>query len=86
MKRFVEDLRAWSLTRPADERAGLFGLDLYSLSNSIGVVVDYLEERNPAAAQGAKALYWCFSPWVRDPVRYGRNAATGRMRACASEF
>ena len=82
VERFIEDLRASNLTRPADQRARLYGLDLYSPSNSIGVMVGYLEKRDPAAAKEARTLYSCFSPWERDPARYGRDAATGRMREC----
>jgi protein-L-isoaspartate(D-aspartate) O-methyltransferase len=53
--------------------------------NSIGVVVDYLEQRDPAAAEEARRLYSCFSPWESDPAHYGRRVSTGRMQDCAVE-
>jgi protein-L-isoaspartate(D-aspartate) O-methyltransferase len=63
----------------------LHGLDLYSLYNSIGAVLDFLDAADPAAAEAARVRYGCFSPWETDPATYGRAAVSGRMKACEDE-
>jgi protein-L-isoaspartate(D-aspartate) O-methyltransferase len=60
------------------------GLDLYSLNNSIGVVLDHLDRTDPSAASRARELYSCFTPWERDPAAYGRGAVAGTQRDCES--
>lgn len=67
------------------ERASLHGLDLYSLDNSIGAVLDFLERVAPRAAEAARVRYGCFSPWERDPQTYGRAVSSGRLEACEDE-
>jgi len=37
-------------------RVGFFGLDLYSLFDSIGAVLDYLDRVDPAAPQGTESI------------------------------
>ena len=48
---FTEWLREWNMARPAEQRAGFYGLDLYNLSASIRAVVDYLDTVDPEAAR-----------------------------------
>jgi len=66
-------------------RTSMHGLDLYSLDNSIGSVLDFLERVAPRAAEAARVRYSCFSPWERDPQTYGRAVSSGRMEACEDE-
>ncbi|HEX5378745.1 MAG TPA: protein-L-isoaspartate(D-aspartate) O-methyltransferase, partial [Phenylobacterium sp.] len=51
---FIEGLRNWNLQRPAEQRAGFYGLDLYNLSASILAVLDYLDRVDPEAAAVAR--------------------------------
>ncbi len=67
------------------ERASLHGLDLYSLNNSIGAVLDYLDRTDPVAAETARVRYACFSPWEQDPATYGRAVSAGRLEGCEAE-
>ncbi|MBU3729268.1 MAG: erythromycin esterase family protein, partial [Phycisphaerales bacterium] len=60
-------------------------LDVYSLNNSIGAVLDYLDSVDPATAEGARVRYGCFSPWETDPATYGRAVTGGRMASCEPE-
>lgn len=66
-------------------KVSVHGLDLYSLNNSIGAVVDYLERLDRAAAEYAREMYACFTPWERDPSGYGRAATAGLLEGCERE-
>lgn len=68
-----------------EDRAGFFGLDLYSLHASIEAVLRYLDDQDPQAAETARARYGCLTPWEGDAATYGRAVLTGRYRACEEE-
>lgn len=86
----MEEFIAWAAghnapIRTPERQLGLCGLDLYSLYNSIGEVLDYLERVDPEAAESARVRYGCFSPWETDPATYGRAAVSGRLKDCEDE-
>jgi erythromycin esterase-like protein len=68
---FSRWLRERNLRHAAEDRAGIYGLDLYSLSSSIAAVLDYLHARDPELARRAAERYACFSPFLEDPASYG---------------
>src|SRR5438876_11839702 len=64
---FVGWLRNHNGGRSRDEdRAGFFGIDLYSLHASIERVLNYLDRVDPAAAARARQRYACFEPFGED--------------------
>ncbi|WP_119269368.1 protein-L-isoaspartate(D-aspartate) O-methyltransferase [Taklimakanibacter deserti] len=65
-----------------DDRAGFYGLDLYNMSGSIGAVLRYLDETDPAAAAVARERYGCLTPWQSEPSTYGRAVLTEQYRKC----
>jgi protein-L-isoaspartate(D-aspartate) O-methyltransferase len=71
--------------RDRSAQVSVHGLDLYSLNNSIGAVLEYLDRVDPQAAAVARVRYGCFSPWEMDPATYGRAAVSGRMAGCEEE-
>ncbi len=75
-------LRDWNAERAEDERAGLYGLDLYNLSASIRAVLDYLDGVDPEAAKVARERYGCLTPWAKEPHTYGRMALTTSYSQC----
>jgi erythromycin esterase-like protein len=79
---FVDWLRERNRPLPPDERAGFFGLDLYSLGGSMRAVIDYLDTVDPEAAQVARARYGCLKPWSREPQDYGRMALSAGYGVC----
>jgi protein-L-isoaspartate(D-aspartate) O-methyltransferase len=81
---FCRSLRARNLARPPERRAGLYGLDLYSLSSSIAAVLDYLQGADPELARRAAERYACFSPFLDDPARYGQRTMRG-FEGCERE-
>ena len=83
---FAEWLRARNAECPDPTRqAGFYGLDLYSLFGSIGVVLDYLDRMDPGAARLARARYACLFPWTGNPAAYGRAAVGGEEASCEGE-
>lgn len=49
---------------------GFYGLDVYSLWDSLRAVLAYLEEHRPDALAAAQEAYRCFEPFGEDPQRY----------------
>jgi protein-L-isoaspartate(D-aspartate) O-methyltransferase len=86
MEAFVSWLerRNRSESDPA-RQTSIHGLDIYSLNNSIGAVIDFLDRVDPFAAERARELYSCFTPWEREPVVYGRAVTAGRLVGCERE-
>ena len=82
---FIGWLRDYNDTRPASDRAGFYGLDLYSLFGSIEAVVSYLDRVDPAAARRARARYSCFEHFSEDSQAYGYSAARGLAESCESQ-
>lgn len=82
---FIEWLRSHNSGRPSAERAGFFGLDLYSLSDSIAAVLAYLEDVDPEAAKVARERYGCLTPWQKNPAVYGRAVLSDAYRGCEAQ-
>ncbi|HEX3763146.1 MAG TPA: erythromycin esterase family protein [Kofleriaceae bacterium] len=54
---FAEWLATWNARRPAEQRAGFYGLDLYSMYVAIRSLLSLLDDADPAAAHAARAFY-----------------------------
>jgi protein-L-isoaspartate(D-aspartate) O-methyltransferase len=85
VRSFVDWLRGHNANLEPARRAAFHGLDLYSLYNSIDLVLKYLDDRDPGAARVARHRYACLSPWQADPATYGQAALTGGFRTCERE-
>jgi erythromycin esterase len=70
---FVRWLREHNMTRPADQRAGFYGLDVYSLWESLRAVLDYLAEHHPEDLEAALEACRCLQPYAEDPQAYARS-------------
>jgi erythromycin esterase-like protein len=68
--RFSHWLRRHNTGLPAEERVGFFGLDTYSLWESLQAVNDYLGEHDPEAVEHAVEAFRCFEPYAQDPRSY----------------
>jgi erythromycin esterase-like protein len=68
----AEWLRQHNRGRPAGERAGFYGLDVYSLWDSLYAVMSYLRRTDPSALPAARAAYRCFEPYGEDAQEYAR--------------
>jgi erythromycin esterase len=65
---FVAWLRVHNLR--TGSAVGFYGLDVYSLWESLRRVLSYLTARRPAALDAAMAALACFEPYGEDPQRY----------------
>ncbi|WP_410535281.1 erythromycin esterase family protein [Streptomyces sp. KL2] len=67
---FARWLRGHNLALPSGERVGFFGLDVYSLWESLHAVLDHVREHDPDRMEQALAACRCFEPYARDPQSY----------------
>ena len=82
---FVGWLRSHNDAIPERERAGFYGLDLYSLHASMEAVLSYLRVVDPAGARRAMARYACFDHFGDDPQAYGYATSRGLAPSCEAE-
>ena len=66
----------------AARRCGFYGLDLYSLQQSMHAVIGYLDQVDPAAAARAREHYSCIDHFAEDPQRYGYVTSFGMKPDC----
>lgn len=71
----AEWLRQHNRPLPASQQVGFYGLDVYSLWESMVAVVAYLERIDPEAARAARRAYGCFDPYQEDVQEYARATA-----------
>ena len=64
---------------------GFYGLDLYSLNNSIEAVLAYLDSVDPITAQQARVRYGCLTPWAKDPTLFGQAMLTKQYKKYEKE-
>jgi erythromycin esterase-like protein/predicted phosphoribosyltransferase len=79
---FAGWLRTYNEGKPELERAGFYGLDLYSLHTSMQAVIAYLAKVDPAAAREARARYACFDRFGDQMQHYGYATAFGISQSC----
>jgi erythromycin esterase len=65
---FAEWIRKFNENK--SKKAGFYGLDVYSLWESMESILRYLEDKDPQAAQTAMQAYQCFEPYGEDPQSY----------------
>ncbi|HYC88328.1 MAG TPA: erythromycin esterase family protein [Thermoanaerobaculia bacterium] len=82
---FVGWLRDFNEERSEEQRAGFYGIDLYSLFSSIEAVIEYLEQVDPDAARRARERYSCFDHFGEEAQSYGYAAAFGAAESCQEE-
>ncbi|HXV17989.1 MAG TPA: erythromycin esterase family protein [Gemmatimonadaceae bacterium] len=61
-----------NVTGPTDKQVGFYGLDVYSLWESMHAVLEYLERIDPQLARNARRAYACFEPYEEDAQEYAR--------------
>lgn len=63
MVAFTEWLRNYNFQRDQQNRIGFYGLDVYSLWESLDAIMDYLKKEDPKAAEVARRTLHCLEPY-----------------------
>ncbi|HEX5470907.1 MAG TPA: erythromycin esterase family protein, partial [Lacipirellulaceae bacterium] len=71
----AEWLRDHNRETPDGQKVGFYGLDVYSLWESMQAVLEYLERVDGAAAVAARQAFECFEPYAYDVEEYARATA-----------
>lgn len=79
----AEWLREYNKTLPADKKVGFYGLDVYSLWDSMKTMMDYLVKEDPDTAKTVRKAIQCFEPFNEDERDYARY--TLRDHGCRDE-
>jgi erythromycin esterase-like protein len=69
---FTRWLRVHNGGRSESDLVGFYGLDVYSLWDSMRELLGYLREHEPQHVEQAVAAYRCFEPYAEDPHSYAR--------------
>lgn len=65
-------LKAFNSEQAANRRVGFYGLDVYSLWESMEALINYLKVNDPKTAELAKQAIHCFEPYNENPHEYAR--------------
>ncbi len=66
----IGDLRRHNDGLPPEDRVGFYGLDVYSLRESMEAILRFLERVDPDAVPTARRAYRCFEPYASNPQEY----------------
>jgi erythromycin esterase len=73
-------LKDYNAKRHAGERVGFYGLDVYSLWESLEMLIKYLKTTDPEAAKIAEKVMDCFSGYEKNEKQYAVNSLTSSCR------
>lgn len=71
----LEWLKEYNKELAPHKKIGFYGMDVYSLWESLEQVISYLSSHHPKEAEKAKELYECFEPYGGNPDRYALATA-----------
>lgn len=72
----AEWLKEYNHGLSSREKIGFYGLDVYSLWDSMYAMVNYLENEDPQAAETVKKAIQCFEPYEQNEQLYARYSMT----------
>ncbi|RYY76287.1 MAG: erythromycin esterase family protein [Gammaproteobacteria bacterium] len=81
---FVEWLRHHNEGLPAQHQVGFYGLDMYSMYESIAAVLEYLDQVDPDAAKKARENYSCLDH-TDNAQLYGFGVKVNQRPSCENE-
>ena len=83
----TEWMRKHNATQPANKRVGFYGLDVYSLWESLEAIINYLDKTDKKAKEVAMQAWHCFEPYSEEEGQsYARATAHSWVPAsCEAE-
>lgn len=82
---FAEWLRNHNEGRIANLKTGFYGLDVYSLWESMESIIDYLKKNDPSAVGLAEKAFYCFEPYKLDEGQSYARASRLVPELCEDE-
>lgn len=82
---FGEWLQVHNHNQLTERQVGFYGLDVYSLWNSMEEVLNWLDKTDPTKAEVARAAYACLDPYKQDEWAYA-EASSNNNADCADEL
>jgi erythromycin esterase len=80
----AEWLKEYNTSLPVNEKVGIYGLDVYSLWDSMKAIMYYLEKEDKQAAKSAREAIFCFEPFNENEHLYARYSLSGHH--CADQL
>lgn len=80
----IDWLKDYNKGLPPDRKIGFYGLDVYSLWDSMKAMMDYLENEDPQTAHSVRKAIECFEPFNEDERMYARH--TLQDHGCRKEL
>lgn len=81
----TEWLYRYNLHKPVKDKAGFYGLDVYSLWESLDAIMEYLQKEDPEAAEIARRSLHCFEPYRDEEDGQNYAKATTRIVPASCE-
>lgn len=81
----AEWLKQYNAGLPANKKAGFYGLDVYSLWESMESIMGYLKATDPAALKVAEEAFRCFEPYRKDEGQSYARATMFVPELCTDE-
>ncbi|MCQ6280419.1 erythromycin esterase family protein [Bacillus sp. EB600] len=72
---FIEWLKEYNQKQSDDQKVGFYGIDVYSLWESMEEIIKYLEKIHSPNLAAAKKAFSCFEPFNRRAEKYGVAAS-----------
>lgn len=85
MVAFVDWLHNYNKMQPVYNRIGFYGLDVYSLWESMEAIMKYLEKVDPAALETVQQAVACFEPYRSDEGQGYARASQWVPELCENE-
>lgn len=78
-------LQSYNKSLPANKKIGFYGLDVYSLWESMENIIQYLKKTDPSALKLAEEAFHCFEPYRKDEGSSYARASQFVPELCQNE-
>ncbi|MGG3892169.1 erythromycin esterase family protein [Metabacillus fastidiosus] len=75
MADFIEWLKTYNEGQPEDKKVGFYGIDVYSLWESLDEILNYFRKTNSPHTEAAQKAFACFEPFNRKAEKYAASAS-----------
>ena len=82
---FAEWMKKYNKELSVDKKIGFYGLDVYSLWESMNAIIEYLEKNDPQALKTAMNAIHCFEPYKADEGQSYAQASCIVPELCEKE-